>query len=985
LFGVFAQRASAASLVVTVRSADSESLLRQARVELAPAGRAEMTDELGAATFADVLPGDYTARVSYLGFTDYSESVHVTSAARQNISIQLKTGEVVRLNKFVVTTEREGNAASLTLQKNADSVKNVIAMDALGVLANDNPAELLNRLPGVYSLPSDEGNLDRPTIRGMPATMNRTTVDGVTLVSQLAMSRTPIYTNMTASNFEEIEVTKALTPNMPADSISGLVNFKTKSTLNMRAKREISFRAGGKWSPTFFDYTPRRTSPQVQPQFQLGYREIFKIFGSDTSNLGLNGNFVYNENVTQRTISIPTIDTAGARPLFTTGYSAQDGIQDRRLTTASLRTDFRYSESSRFYFNYMNNFQEQATSRPQNYQENYTASINATAGRAFATGVNADGTPTGGGNVRPGSTVGITEVLRSTRTQLQISTLPFEADDTTNLLGFGGEHRFGPWRIDYTINNTRGERDTGAYRNHAVRRNWTATITNIGWILDATKGEDFPVFRQTTGPSIYDPRNYTNGTFSQTSAVSVNRSTSAEFNVKRDLNITGRKVLLRFGGLASRQSSDQDSVAPTHTYLGPDGVRGVNPATGINDDDLTRFVSYPEISPRFGLGAIPAFDPWKYGGSYDKEPNQWLVDPYQVESSRRSSYRDVEEKLLAGYGMGSTTFGRLGLVTGVRWEQTRTLARAFIKSATLANIANPAARTDAEYGTTPNSRRGGSEDYFPSAHLRYAIQPNLIARASYSTSVGRPALSDLVPVFSANDANQTVSIDNPSLKSQHADSYDLTLEYYLKPVGLISAGWFRKNLSDFTFRQEVGFVAPGANNGYDGQYVGYTIVSTTTGGKGQVDGLEFSYLQQLTFLPKAFGGLTVLINYTHLRAAGDYGQSSGGTTGLAGFVPHTANARLSYKYGWFAPYAQWSYVGRNLNSFGTAPQLATDRLERRIVNAGFSLKLPRNLEFYFDISNLFDESQRFVQSNNGVRNRTIVNGPFVSFGVNGRF
>ena len=80
--------------------------------------------------------------------------------------------------KFVVTSEREGNAASLTRQKNAESVKNVIAMDALGVLANDNPAELLNRLPGVYSIPSDEGNLDRPTIRGLPATMNTTTVDG---------------------------------------------------------------------------------------------------------------------------------------------------------------------------------------------------------------------------------------------------------------------------------------------------------------------------------------------------------------------------------------------------------------------------------------------------------------------------------------------------------------------------------------------------------------------------------------------------------------------------------------------------------------------------------------------------------------------------------------------------------------------------------------------------------------------------------------
>ncbi len=161
--------------------------------------------------------------------------------------------------------------------------------------------------------------------------------------------------------------------------------------------------------------------------------------------------------------------------------------------------------------------------------------------------------------------------------------------------------------------------------------------------------------------------------------------------------------------------------------------------------------------------------------------------------------------------------------------------------------------------------------------------------------------------------------------------------------------------------------------------------SNANGGKGLVDGIEFSYLQQLTFLPSAFRGLTVLANYTHLRASGDYGQTSGGVGGLAGFVPHTANVRLSYKYNWIAPYVQWSYVGRNLQSFNATPQLQTDRLERRVANVGFSLKLPRHLEFFFDVSNLFDEPQRIVQSATGTRTQTIYSGPYVSFGINGRY
>lgn len=974
---------TAATLNVTVSSADSAQYLQRARVELSPGGREAFTDAFGVAEFPDISPADYSAKITYVGFSDFTVSVRITAAPRTDLPVILRADGAVKLERFVVTTEREGNAAALTRQKNAASVQNVIAMDALGVLANDNPAELLTRLPGVYSLPSDEGNLDRPTIRGLPSTLNTTAVDGGTMVSQLAMSRAPIYTNMTASNFEEIEVTKALTPNLPADSISGRVNFKTKSTLGLKAKRELSFRAGGKWSPPFFDYTPRRSTPEVKPNLSLNYREVFGLFG-EARNIGLSANVVHNENITQRMRTLSTVDTVELTPRFTHTYARTDGVQDRNLTTASVRTDFRLDADSRFFFSAMRSFQEQTTSRPSNYQVGYNANL-ATAGRTFATGVNADGSPSGGANIRPGSTVLRTEVLRSTRATFQAVTNPFEADDLTDYQHFGGEHRFGRWRLDYTLNNSRSERSTGAYRNHAVRRNWTATVTNLGWILDETGNEEFPVFTQTSGPSIYDPRSYAGGSVSQTSAVSVNRAGSAEFNLNRDTEVAGHRVMLSVGGLATRQSSVQDSVARASTYVGPDGVAGVNPATRLNDDDLTRFASYPPLMPRLGLGAVPAFDPVKYSYSLDHEPGQWRVDPYQVESSRRAGQAEVEEQILAGYTMGSTRFGSLGVVTGVRWEESRTRSSGYLKRATLPTVTDPVARTDAEYGRAPVVRRGVTRSLFPSLHFRQAFTPNLIGRASWSTSIGRPALGDLVPSFAVSDAEQTVTLDNPSLKPQFAHSYDLSLEYYLKPVGLISAGLFRKDLSDFVFRQETGVVGAGPDNGYGGQYAGYDIITNGNGGRGQVDGLELSYLQQLTFLPGALRGLTVLLNYTHLRAAGDYGQASGGPGGLVGFVPHTANARLSYKFRWFAPYVQWSYVGRSLGTYSASPQLQTHRLERRIVNAGFSLKLPRNLEFFFDVANLFDEPQRTTHFVSGQRLSTYYNGPFASFGLNGRY
>lgn len=979
-----ASAVSAQSVVtITVSSADSAQFLQRARVELAPTGREVMTDQFGIAEFTGVAPGDYNIRVTYVGYPDAATPVRVGAAGRVDVPITLKSTDAVQLEAFVVNAEREGNAAALTRQKNAPSVENVIAMDALGVLANDNPAEVLMRLPGIYGLPSTEGNFDRPVIRGLPGELNSTTVDGGLLAPQFAMTRSAVYTNITANNFDEIQVTKALTPNLPASSISGRVNFKTKTALNMKTKRELTYRLGGKWSPSFFDFTPRRWAPEALPNFSLSYREGFSLFG-DVRNFGLGANAVYNENITQRTRTISNLDTGAPAPRFTERFQRYDGIQDRLLRTANVRGDFRLSADARFFVNVMRNLQAQRTARPDNYQVDYLANL-TTAGRAFATGINASGGPSGGGNIKPGSTEVLTEVLPSTRATFVANTNPFEADDQTNFNQFGGEHRLGAWRLDYLFGYSRAERNTARRHLPSAGRNFTANVPSVGWILDKTGDADFPKFTQTAGPSILDPRNYVGAVVSQGGANSRNHATTAEINLKRDVMLAGHNVQWSAGGATTRQSFGQDGVNRQFTYLGPDGVVGVNPVTRVNDDDLTRFASYPPLEPRLGLGAVPAFDPNKYNHSIDHEPHLWRTDPYRELSSPRSNYSYVQEKIRAAYVMGATRFGKLGVLGGVRWEESRNLSRGYVQQGTFASITDLEARVNAEYGVDPIVRRGESDAWFPSIHFRHTFTPNLIGRASWSSGIGRPSLGDLVPNFAVNYTNQTVTVDNPSLKPQYSENIDLALEYYLKPMGQIAVGFFRKQLKDFVFRQEIGVVGPGPDNGYDGQFAGYDIISNANGGQGQVNGVEFSYLQQLSFLPGALRGFTLLANYTHLRAKGDYGQDSGGPGGLVGFVPDVANVRVSYNYRWFAPYVQWTYVGTTLGSFNVRPELQTNRLERRIVNAGCSLRMPRNLEFFVDVSNLFDEPQRTAHFVTGTRISTIYNGPFVSFGLNGRY
>jgi TonB-dependent receptor len=249
-------------------------------------------------------------------------------------------------------------------------------------------------------------------------------------------------------------------------------------------------------------------------------------------------------------------------------------------------------------------------------------------------------------------------------------------------------------------------------------------------------------------------------------------------------------------------------------------------------------------------------------------------------------------------------------------------------------------------------------------------------------------MSNFLPNESVNETNQTVTINNPGLLPQMAQNWDFTLDYYFEPVGNLSVGWFHKSIEDYIVSGvNAGIVENGNDNGYNGEYAGFTRLTTSNAGIAIVQGWEFSYGQQFTFLPGLLKGLSGSANYTLLETHGNFGGAAyRGTGQLAGFIPRAANASLSWRYRGFSTRVLYNFTGSHVSTYSaTAPALNYYRFARDTVNLGLAYQVRSNLNLTVDISNLFNEPQRLYTGIPDRMRSTIINFTTITCGVNGRF
>jgi iron complex outermembrane recepter protein len=972
-----AQAAFAAGKISgTVSSKGTGNNLQGALVTLPSLNRSVITDSSGRYVFHDVPAGETEVVVSYSGFTDAKQTITVADGSN-DLSFEMETSDGIVMEPFIVSTVKEGQALSITEQRNANNIKTVVALDEWGVLPTQNVGELAARLPGITFTTDEDDLVFNISVRGQPDSYTRLNIDGMSSTGVSGIGRTATLHSFSASNYEQIEIIAGQTPDKRADSLGGQLNLKTKSPLAMKEKRRFNYNFNGRYFPSSSDRNVPLADHPLHPDFSVGYNEVFDVFGG-TRNLGISVNASYQEVVNPIDYEIMQYENTNATNAYFHDYEKDSGLNHRFIHAFSARADYRWSDSTQISLRFL-------------YNAGYEPFYDRTRVNPFGPRSVFDPVTTPNGGVVPGYTTRRTEVRPVAGTRFDVETWGFSfiSKNPTGTLAF--EHDWGRLKVDhaYRWSHTTwwsGHGNEGQAGQYLSRLN-----APLGFILD-NSNLDGRVFTQTAGPDVYNFANYTpivlTAANTTTQPVPI---TSRQF-VKRDTVTKTNEV----SGTVN-VTYDFDTKIPLKLKAGLDTVnRRVNNypnsprrwfgvvGTTLNTD----LMPISEFERQHGGTRVPAFKPSAVSRTLN-DSTLWYEDVNFNATQPYTFRRLMEEGVDAGYvQFQARLFDRLNVLGGIRHESVTTDTFTYFRARSTPIATQPDHYLRAKMDFQAQTTSGDYTKNFPSIHFAYDITPNLKARASWSTSYGRPTLQQLVPAVTVNDSLQTVTIGNPSIRPQESENIDFKIEYYFKDNGLFSVGVFKKDIVDYIGSSaNSGLTVPNSpDNGFDGLYGGYSIFRPTNLGDAEVEGVEVDYKQRLNFLPGLLKGLTVSANYTYQRTEGRFTGTVNLNTGqVADFVPRLFNARLLYNYKKFGASFDASFKGKHLRVFSTTPGVSRFQNDLLRYNAGFTWRLRPDATLFLNVENITEEGpELYFVYEDRVRTRTITPSA-IKIGVTGTF
>ncbi len=211
-----------------------------------------VTDRNG--NFSLSLPvGEQEITFSYLGYKSVTQAVVVADGATAMLDVDFSQTSM-QMDQMVVQGQAVGQAKALNQQKNAPNLKNIVASDAIGRFPDQNAAEALDRIPGV-SIERDQGEGRFVMVRGIDPHLNSASVDGVALSSADDGTRAVLLDTLPMNVMGALEVTKALTADMPADAIGGQINIISPSAFD-RSEQTLHGSVGSNYSDLTEKFAP---------------------------------------------------------------------------------------------------------------------------------------------------------------------------------------------------------------------------------------------------------------------------------------------------------------------------------------------------------------------------------------------------------------------------------------------------------------------------------------------------------------------------------------------------------------------------------------------------------------------------------------------------------------------------------------------------------------------------------------------------------
>ena len=846
-----------------------------AQLRLEPLGVIGSTNSEGGFTLPEVPAGDYTLTVSYIGFDPVRAPVTISAGQTVVMKLQLKVASASE--EVLVTAERpHGEAEAINIMRTSDNILQVLPNEVIRSLPNANVADAIGRLPSV-TLYRIEGEGVYVQVRGTEPRLTNITVDGITLPSPEPSVRQVRLDVIPSDLVEAVEINKTLSANQDASGIGGSVNLRTKE-------------AGDRPTLNLFGDGGRTNIENGRGSYDFGGTAGKRFLHDKRLGILFNGAYDYNgrgiDNIQ------PTLDP---RSTFAAPFYDQNTIRQYRY----YRYRYGFAGSADYRFNeHVSVFARGLYSNFKDWGDKwYFAPI--------STKISAAGLLPSPAAASPSPKF----YTSSKRPNASVSSLIVGARDVHS-----------NYWINFIASASRSFEVSSA-GNPKADFSWIGPSVYCNYVPSGQVDSLRPHFGNCDGssPTITNPNNYVFADITTSRGLTAQMNLSAALSLTRTYNFAGHfgqfETGFKFANAHKYQNATETVYDGWSTKAG-----STTPTIGQLQSDFNNTDYY---NGSYLGGNFTNVSDFNLVQAYTLKNYSGYVDGLKTAAASYPNIYNTIEQVPAGYIMNTIDFNRLHVQTGLRFEATNMRTAGYnvqlykAGSAVCGGAGNTGCGIPTQVSTTP-----GYIDVLPSAQLRYRVTNDQAVRLSFSRGIARPDAYQLVPyVIEDNSASPVaVTVGNPSLRPTHANNYDLLYENFLRPLGMIQAGVFVKQLNAPQALTTIPAGTPSASlpptiQAAVSQYPGDNITQYINGQNAWLYGFEVSFQQHLTYLPGMLRGLGVSANYSYTASREKGLPLRTDSPTLIDQAPNTFNVSPTYDTKRLSARVGLAYNGSSLFSY----------------------------------------------------------------------
>lgn len=803
--------------------------------------------------------GKYTIEISYIGYNTQSLEVNIVEnkTLAQDFYLEFKT---IESGTVTVTGQASGQLEAINRQLTSNTITNVVSADQIRELPDDNAATALSRLPGVSLMNGDE-----VVIRGVESKLNQVLINGIQLPSTNMETRSTNLGFISSSMISSIEVIKAITPDMDANTIGGVINLKL-----MEAPTDLHFDVltQGNYNYSDRNYNNYKFWASVSDRF---FENKFGVFvqanadrsdgGNQTASIALTrdgssnlayGQSAYLTNSANFGYYRSIIDIAGGSVIM--DYKLPNGKIILQNTYAGNFTDQR-NNSIGLDFN--------------GTAVHYTVDRNKFGRDLWINALQAENNF---GDFKVEASIAHSSTNQYTRNAYSPWGSGNGWTDFTNNSSFKAPFGVGSDGLPITYNSAAAQAGLTLERTYAIFDNLNAadadSATLEGWVSSVKNRFNQHLYN--TSLDVSKPVNFSTD-------ITATFKAGGKYVKTVRINDFDRT----FSG-----SSDDDTYNKVENFfpIHRDAEHRMR-LTDVLDDDFERGKNYLSDQYNFKNGfknVINAdiYDDWLYLAqtgweSSKKEDDSWRDD------------WNGSEAFAAGYIMGTFNFYRnLTLIAGLRYENYNMNYRAQFTFVTH-NVYGDAISTKVGTADVPDDYYNVDRydiNYFPNVHLKYQVNDWSDIRIAFTNSIVRPDYSSIIPKMTVFPGNNYV-IGNPKLKPTTATNLDVIASFYSNVIGLFTVNGFYKELENAQYRTGIYYGNIGLYgdnvfmpdsallwNNFNYKTKSSDIVNTSLNNPnlGFIRGVELSWQTNFWYLPQPLNSIVLNVNYTKSGSNIDY-------------------------------------------------------------------------------------------------------------------